>query len=114
MQTEEVHNLVHDKSGTGHIASIFHQGDKEEKDQNIGKKYNHSPYTSNDAVHQHIPEDPFLHICINEETQQIYPAFDPAHGIVPQGKGGMKHKPEKAQKNGKTKVFMGKYPVDPL
>jgi len=36
VQAHFVHQFIHDKGCPGHIACVFHQGDKKEKDENVG------------------------------------------------------------------------------
>lgn len=54
MQAHLMHNLIHDKGGTCHIAQVFHQRNKEVEDEDVGQKDDDTSHTTDNAVYQQI------------------------------------------------------------
>lgn len=79
MQTHLMHNLIHDESGTRHIARVFHQGNKEIEQQNIRQEYNNTSHTTYNAIHQKVlqrPSDMLLRIkSPNSPTSHSIPCI---------------------------------------
>ena len=61
VQSDLMHQLIHDEGRACHIARIFHQRNEEEQDQDVGQKDDHSPYSADDAVDDQVAQRSFGH-----------------------------------------------------
>ncbi len=50
MQTQTVHESVHDEGGSGHVAGVFHERDACIEDEDVGQEYDDAAHASYDAV----------------------------------------------------------------
>ena len=114
MQPEDVHHTVHDICCSGHVSRIFHDGDYQEKDQYIGQEYNHSSNATYDSIHQEIPGHSGWYQPAGQTSQSIHSCFDPVHGILSKGEGGMEHPEHDEHEDQKTKIFVCQHAVDLL
>ena len=102
VQTDGVHELVHNERHPRHIARGFHQRDEEEQNKDIGKEHNHAPHALYNAIHQHRAQDIVGHDAVEPARQGIHAGFYPVHGILPQSERSLEHDPQKRQKYRKS------------
>ena len=57
VQAHAVHQLVHDESGAGHVASVFQNGDEEEEDQDVRQERTDPSHPGDDAIDEQIFDD---------------------------------------------------------
>ena len=62
MQSDSMHDLVHDKSCPSHIARVFHEGDEEVENQYIRKENNDTTYSTQYTGYDQI----FLHSLMHK------------------------------------------------
>ena len=77
MQPHFMHNLIHNESGTCHIARVFHQGNKEIEQQNIRQENNDTAHTSDNTIHQKVLQRSFGHVVAYQVAQFAYQPFNP-------------------------------------
>ena len=61
MQTHLMHQLVHDKGCSCHIARVLHQRDEEIENQDLWQEDNHRAHTAYDAIDEHCLQRTFGH-----------------------------------------------------
>ena len=59
MQPYEVHDFIHEKGATGHVAGVFEQGDTEKKNQDVRQKHDDTAHAGQNAVDEEILEKAF-------------------------------------------------------
>src|SRR5690554_5488830 len=107
MQSYLMHDFIHDKSGTGHIARVFHKGYKEKQNEDVGQEDNNASHSSNDPIDKQVFKRSLVHDLSHPVAQQSHACFDPFHGVLTQRESGLKHQPHKQKKQRKTDEFMG-------
>ncbi|MPM39471.1 hypothetical protein SDC9_86104 [bioreactor metagenome] len=98
MKSHLVHNLIHNKCSTSHVAGIFHQRNTEIQNQNVGQKYDNTSYSAYDAVNQHVFQRSFTHVVLYERAQRCNHPFNSHHRIFTQHKSAFEHEIHKQQK----------------
>jgi len=99
MQPHFMHDLIHYKCSTCHISGVLHQRYTEIQNQDVRQKNNHTSYSANDTVNQHIFQWPFRHIITNQITNLLNQPFNPHHGIFAEYKCSFKHQIHKQEEN---------------
>ena len=102
-----MHNLIHDESGTRHIARVLHQGNEEIEQQNIRQEYNDASHTTDNTIHQKVLQRSFGHVVAYQVAQFAYQPFNPLHRIVAQHKGAFEHQIKEKEKNGIAPYAVG-------
>ena len=102
-----MHNLIHDESGTRHIARVLHQGDEEIEQQNIRQEYNDTSHTPDNAIHQKVFQRSFGHVVAYQVAQFAYQPLNPLHRIVAQHKGAFEHQIKEKEENGIAPYAVG-------
>ena len=102
-----MHNLIHNESGTRHIARVLHQGDEEIEQQNIRQEYNDTSHTTDNAIHQKVLQRSFGHVVAYQVAQFAYQPLNPLHRIVAQHKGAFEHQIKEKEENGIAPYAVG-------
>ena len=66
VQSDLVHQLVHDESRPRHVAGVFHQRDEKEQDQDVRQEDDHAPHSADDPVDDQLAQRAFPHDSADE------------------------------------------------
>ena len=61
VQTDAVHDRIHDKRLTGHVSGVLHERDKEEENDDVRQEREHSPYSFENTIDKETAEPSFCH-----------------------------------------------------
>ena len=109
-----MHDPVHDKNSTRHIACVFHQGNKKIQDDDIRKKNQYPTNSAYQSVNNEIFQYAVGHLLADEPSQGVHAGLYPGHRVGTQGKGGPKGKPHESCKNWNAPNLMGDKQVNNL
>ena len=112
VEADQVHDLVHEKSGPGHVAGVFENSDEEKKEQDVGEENDHGPHAGDNPVQQKVPREPLGKNGGKKTGQEPHPGFDPFHGVGPRREGDLEHEPDEKDENRKAHEPVGQHPVD--
>ena len=102
-----MHDFIHDKGCTCHVAGIFHKGNKKVEQQDIGQEDNYASYTTNDSVNNQVfqrarTQEGFCSLC-----NKSHEPFDGLLRVFSQYKGSFEHDVQKDEENGESPETVG-------
>ena len=83
MQPYVVHQFVHDKRRTCHIARRLHQRNTKVENQYVRQEYQHSANTRNDTIYQQVAQHTRCHHPTQPRRKHPYSHLYPFHRICP-------------------------------
>ena len=104
MKTHFVHQLIHDKCGTSHVARVLHIGYEEIEDENLWQENDNRTDTAYHAIYQHSLQRTIGHGSRNNLAQPGDTRLYPVHGILPYIECHAEHHKKKEQEDGKTEI----------
>ena len=114
METDAVHQLVHDEGGAGHVATVFHQRDEQVQDQDVRQEHEHAAHSADDPVHHEVFQPSVLHVGGDEIAEFPHEPVNPVHRVLAQGEGGPEHQPQQEDENRKSQPAVRHDGVDPV
>ncbi len=107
-----MHQAIHDKCRTRHVAGVFHERYKEIENEDLRQKNNHRPHTTKYAIYKHGLDRAGRQISAHSVAQPAHERLYPVHGIGSERESGKKHDAKHKKKNGKPHNPMGQYAVE--
>ena len=112
MQTDTVHQFIHNECRTSHIARVLHQRDEQIEYQNIRKKDNDTTHAADDSVDDQVFQRAITHQAADRRREPINTRFDPLLRVCAQREGCRKHHPHQQEKDRETKDAVGYNRID--
>ena len=91
VKADEVHYLVHEKGGPGHVSGVFQQGQEEEENHDVGQECEHGADSLDDSVRQHAREPSGAQQTAAPGAEGIDPRLDPPLGIGSEGECALEY-----------------------
>ena len=111
VQSDAVHDFVHDEGGTGHVARVFEQGDEEVENHDVGQEDQNAPHAGDDAVGHQVFQDALGHVGGNPAAELAHEPFNPLHGIFAKGERALEDEVEKEKEQGLIDDIQAKYTI---
>ena len=102
MQPHLVHQLIHDKRGTSHVARVLHQRDEEVEDKDLWQEHDDGAHTGDGAVDDHRAQRAVGHQRRQLLRQPVDAPLYPVHGVLSQRERRLEHHEKNQKEDGKT------------
>ena len=86
-----MHESVHDEGCTCHIAGVLHERDKEVENENLWQEDDDRPYSTDDAIDEHIVYRARGQGCSDEVAKPSYACINPIHRILTKHERHVEH-----------------------
>ncbi len=111
VQAKGPEDAVHHVGNAGHVAAVFHEGNKRKHDDDERRKAQHPANAADDAIHHQRLQVPFGNDPAKDLAQGGAAILDPALGIGPDLDGGLKHHIKHGQHDERAEKGIGQHLV---
>ena len=112
METDFVHQLIHDESRAGHVAGVLHYGYEEVEYQYVRQEYEDAADSGNDAVDHEIFQPSVRHDARHELAEFTHEPVDPLHRVVPDRECCLENQVQNRDENRERKQPVRDHRVD--
>ena len=114
VKTDAVHDGIHDKRLARHVARVLHEGDEEEKDDDIRQEGKHGSYALQHAVDEQTREPAVRHVRMSELAERVDAVLYPRLRISAEGEGAPEHEIQHCHHDREAEPGVGQNLVDLL
>ena len=109
-----VHDRIHDKRLTGHIARVLHQTDEEKQDDDIGQERQYGSYALQHPVNEQTAPPTLREQSPEPFAGDTNPRFNPILRISAKGEGAPEDEIENCHHDRETQPRVGQHFIDTL